>query len=172
MWANQRNDIRDFVSSCVLSLLSKIDNKVPRPLSTSFHASRLIKVIQFDYVFLGQSDKPKKYALVLKDDSVGYVSLEPSASADFEHATKALSRRNRLFIAPDVYVADRGSYFENRVLVHLSSMQRIRPNLTVAYSPWANGTVECVVRSVLSAAKPMLSELMLTPQNSSVFREC
>jgi len=36
---------------------------------------------------------------------------------------------------------------------HLAKDHRIRHNFTVAYSPWANGTVESLMRSILSATR-------------------
>lgn len=81
-WADQREDVRNFVSSCLLCLLSNSGNKVPRPLSSTLHASRPNEIIHFDYLFLGQSNKQFKYVLVVKEDLSGYVWLEPNNSAE------------------------------------------------------------------------------------------
>jgi hypothetical protein len=37
-------------------------------------------------------------------------------------------------------------------------------NFTTAYSPWANGTVEAVCKQAIRAARAMLSEMRLAPQ--------
>lgn len=164
-WTDQREDVRNFVSACLLCMLAKSGNKVPRPLSTTVHGTKPNQVIHFDYLFLGQSDTDNKYALVVKDDLSGYVWLDPSPNADSEHAASVLARWTRTFTAPDVWVSDQGSHFKNQVLEHLAKTHRIRHNLTVAYSPWVNGTVESVMRSVLSAMRAMLTELKLGPQD-------
>lgn len=39
-WRNQRNDVRAFVSACLLCVLSKTGSKIPRPLATTAHASK------------------------------------------------------------------------------------------------------------------------------------
>lgn len=46
-WTEQREDVRRFVSSCLLCLFSKSGNKFPRPLSISTHASKPNQVIHF-----------------------------------------------------------------------------------------------------------------------------
>lgn len=106
LWGDQRNDNRDFASSCLLCVKSKSGNKVPCPLLTTVHASRPNEVIHFNYVFLGQCAKQNKYAPVVKDDLSGYAWLEQSASADSQHAAEVLSRWTRVFPAPDVWVSD------------------------------------------------------------------
>lgn len=164
-WIDQREDVRSFVSSCLLCVLSKSGSKVPRPLSTTIHATKPNEVIHFDYLFLGTSSAKAKYALVVKDDLSGYVWLDPSPSADSEHTASVLARWTRVFTAPEVWVSDQGSHFKNEVLQHLAKIYGIRHNLTVAYSPWVNGTVESVMRSVLSAIRAMLAELKLAPQD-------
>ncbi len=55
-WTDQRDGVRTFVSSCLLRVLAKSGNKVPRPLSTTLHATKPNEIIHFDYLFLGESD--------------------------------------------------------------------------------------------------------------------
>lgn len=164
-WKDQREDVRSFVSSCLLCVLGKSGEKIPRPLSTTLHASKPNEVIHFDYLFMGESDKHNKYVLVVKDDLSGYCWLEPTSSASAEHTANVLARWIRIFTTPSVWVSDQGSHFKNEVMQQLSSEHRIRHNFSVAYSPWANGTVENLMRSILSATRAMLSELKLAPQD-------
>ena len=164
-WVGLRDDVRSFVSSCLLCVLSKSGNKVPRPLSTTLHATKPNEIIHFDYLFLGEGEDDKKYVLVVKDDLSGYCWLEPTTSADSEHTAEVLARWNRVFTTPKVWVSDQGSHFKNEVLDHLAKTYRIRHNFTVAYSPWANGTVESLMRSILSATRAMIAELKLAPQD-------
>lgn len=115
-WTDQRDDVRNFVSFCLLCLLSKTGNKIPSPLSSTIHASRPNEVIHFDYLFLGQSEKEEKYAMIGKDDLSGYIWLDTTASADSEHAADVLARWTRVFTVPDVWVSDQGSNFKNKFL--------------------------------------------------------
>ena len=164
-WTDLRDDIRTFVSSCLLCVLAKSGNKIPRPLSTTLHATKPNEVIHFDYLFLGDSENDKKYVFVIKDDLSGYCWLEPNVSADAEHAAEVLARWNRVFTTPSTWISDQGSHFKNEVMALLASTHRIKHNFSVAYSPWANGTVESLMRTVLSATRAMIAELNLAPQD-------
>lgn len=165
MWTDIRDDVRTFVSSCLLCILAKSGNKMSRPLSTTLHATKPNEVIHFDYLFLGDGDEDHKYVLVDKDDLSGYCWLEPSTSEDSEHTSDVLARWNRIFTTPKVWVSDQGSHFKNEVISKLASTHRIRHNFSVAYSPWVNGAVESLMRSVLPATRAMIAELKLAPQD-------
>ncbi len=62
---DQRDDVLAFVSSCLLCVISKSSNKVPRPLSTTLHATKPNEIIHFDYLFLGESNGDNKYVLAI-----------------------------------------------------------------------------------------------------------
>ena len=164
-WSDQREDVRSFVASCLLCVLSKTGERFPRPLSTRTHGSKPNEVIHFDYLFLGESDGSEKYALVVKDDLSGYVRLELTNSADAQHSASVLAKWTRVFTSPEIWVSDQGSHFKNELLNQLAHEHRISQNLTVAYSPWVNGTVASVMRSVLSTTRAILAELKLGPQD-------
>lgn len=100
-----------------------------------------------------------------KRDPRGYIWLEPSVSASSQHAAKVFSRWIRDFTVADVWVSDQDTHFEKEVFSDLASTHRNQHNLTVAYSPYANRTVESVMRATLSATMTMLAELKLPPQN-------
>lgn len=102
MWTDLRDDIRSFVLSCLLCVLSASGNKIPRPLSSTIHASKPNEVIHFDYFLLGESDEDYKYVLVVKDDLSGYCWLEPTTSAGAEHTAEVLARWHRAFTTPSV----------------------------------------------------------------------
>lgn len=109
------------------------------------------------------SSNPLKYVLVVKDDLSGYCWLEPSPSATAEHTTDVLARWSRVFTSAQCWVSDQGSHFKNEVIAHLARTHHIKHRLTVAYSPWSNGTAESLMRSILSATRAMLAELKLAP---------
>lgn len=103
--------------------------------------------------------------MVVKDDLNGYFWLEPTESVDSEHAASVIARWTRTFTAPDIWVSDQGPHFKPKALKHLAKTHLIRHNLTVAYTPCVNGTVESVMRSVVSAMRSMIAELKLGPQD-------
>lgn len=149
----------------LLRYLSKSSNKVPRPLSTTLYASKLNEVIHFYYLLLRESDKREKYALVFKDYPFGYFWLEPSAFDNSKHAASVLTRCTRSLTAPDVWVSGQVSRFKNQLLKHRATIHRICHDLTLAYSSWANWTVESCMVSILFVILTMLPDLKLGLQD-------
>lgn len=164
-WKYMRRDVEDFTAECILCLLSKTGERIPRPLATTLHGDKPNQVLHFDYLFLGTSAAGDMYTLVLKDDLSGYAWLESSERATADHASKILSRWIRTFSPPEFWVSDQGSHFVNSVIAELADRYRIKHRPTVAYCPWANGTVERLNRDVLAAMKALLGELKLAPQD-------
>jgi len=105
-----------------------------------------------------------KYVLVLKDDYSGMVDLWPAESADHSVVVRALQHWESIMGRAEVLVSDNGSHFKNQFLEEYVRHSKVlynplRPNaeaaegtrevnqrhhLTMAYCPWANGTVENV----------------------------
>jgi len=137
-WTGIQRDVRDFVASCLLCIMAKSGNKIPRPLSTTLHGSKPNEVLHFDYLFLGKSIDDSKYVLALKDDISGYCWLAPTSNANGEFAAATLARWNRTFSAPSFWVSDQGPHFINEVLETMAKSHNIVHKPTVAYSPWAN----------------------------------
>lgn len=165
IWKGLTTDARDFVSNCLLCMLSRSGAKIPRPLSNTLHASKPNEVLHFDYLYLGDSQDDKRYVLVLKDDFSGYAWLSATDSATAAHAAEVLSRWNRTFTAPAYWISDQGSHFMNVLLETMARDYNIRHMPTVAYSPWVNGTVERLNRDILAALRALLGELKLAPQD-------
>ena len=166
-WYGIRQDTRDFVSACLLCVMSKSGSKVPRPLANTLHAMKPGDVLHFDYLFLGESESKDMYVLALKDDFSGYCMLAPTSSACHTHAAATLSRWNRTFTPPEYWVSDQGTHFINSTLKELARTHNIHHRPTVAYSPWCNGTVERLMREILTALRAILGELNLAPQDWS-----
>ncbi len=98
------------------------------------HATEPNEIIHFDYLFLGGSDGENRYVLVFKDDLRGYCWLEHTANANATHTAEVVARWSRVFTAPDVWVSDQGSHFNNAIMEQLASEHRIRRNISVTYS--------------------------------------
>lgn len=160
-WEDINVDVKAFNNACLLCVLGKSGNRVPRPLSSQVHAARPNEIIHFDYLFIGEGKGDEKYVLVIKDDLRSYCWLEPSKTCDSEHAASVMARRNRVFTTPRMWVSDQGSYFKNEVIELLSRVHHIRHTFTVAYSPWVNGTVESVMRPIPSATRSLVAEIKL-----------
>lgn len=164
-WSGMREDVHDFVGECLLCLLAKTGEKIPRPLSLTLHGTRPNEVLHFDYLYLGEGSSGNMYTLVLKDDLSGYCWLSPSTKADASHTARTLARWIRTFTPPDYWISDQGSHFMNEVISEMSTTHRITHNSTLAYCPWTNGTVKRINRDILAALGAMLAELKLAPQD-------
>lgn len=158
-------EVKEFVNDCLLCIISNSGNRVPRPLSSGIHATKPGQILHFDYLYLGRSSGIEKYVLVLKDDLSSYCWLEPVDGATAENAAIILSRWNRIFTAPDIWVSDQGPHFMNNTMEILANEFHILHKPTMAYSPWANGTVESLMRTVLAALRSMMLDLKLAPQD-------
>ena len=154
-----RSDVSIFVSNCVHCIMSKTGHKIPRPLPLTLHATKPNEVVNFDFLYLGQSHTEIKYVLVIKDDLSSYVWLKPCSSANSETAAHEISRWIRTFTAMFYWVSDQGSHFKNQVMEHLAKDHNIHHNFTVAYSPWVNGTVENINRHIRAACTALMTEL-------------
>ncbi len=149
------NDDHAFVSSCLLCVLAKSDNKVLCTLSAKPN-----EIIHFDYLFHGERDGDNKYVLFVKRDFSGYCWLESSANADGTHAAEALARWSREFTAPGAWVFDQGSHF----IEQLASEHRILHNFSVVYSPRTKYR-GVLMRSVLSVCCAMLGAKLWLSSN-------
>jgi RNase H-like domain found in reverse transcriptase/Integrase core domain/Reverse transcriptase (RNA-dependent DNA polymerase)/Chromo (CHRromatin Organisation MOdifier) domain len=160
-WDSLRSDVSLFVKGCLHCLSTTGGSREPRPLGEAIHATRPNEVIHFDFLYLGPSSSEMKYVLVIKDDLSGYVWLVPSSKADANTTTEALIQWFSNFGIAGVWVSDQGSHFKNVVLENVSHALRVKHHFTVAYSPWANGTVEVVNREILRVTRALLSELRI-----------
>jgi hypothetical protein len=64
---------------------------------------------------------------------------------------------SRYGIAP-VWVSDRGSHFLNEVVKILAQRLHASHHFTLAYCPWANGSIEIINKHILSVIRALLSE--------------
>ena len=64
-WQGLYTDTMLFVSNCIHCLMSKTGQKIPRPLSLTLHATKPNEVVNFDFLYLGQSYGDMKYVLVM-----------------------------------------------------------------------------------------------------------
>lgn len=165
VWKEMRQDVEMFVRNCIHCMIGKGGNRIPRPYSCSVHAMKPNEVLHFDYLYMGASSKGLKYVLVLKDDLSSYVWLSPFESPNQDNVTTEISRWIRVFTVMRVWISDQASHFKNEVMSALANEHRINHSFVVAYSPWANGTVESCMRHIRAACTALLSKWKLAPQD-------
>ena len=90
LWSTMDANIKAFVQSFLVCLLSAGGLKVPRPLGQQIHAERVSELLHFDYLYIGESRTKHEYILILKDDFSGYVFLRACKRADAETTANVL----------------------------------------------------------------------------------
>lgn len=94
-----------------------------------------------------------------------YCWLEPVDGATSENDAVKLAMWTRVFTLTEIWVFDRGPHFKNNFSSALEKYFHIVHKPSVAYSPWANGTVESLMRSVFAALEAIMFELKLALQD-------
>jgi len=164
-WKRMGDDVRTFVKQCFHCIVTRTGKKIPRPLMSTLHASRPNEILHFDYIYLGHGTPDLKYALVLKDDFSGYTWLLPFSNCDAISTAEGISKWINTFTVMDWWCSDQGSHFKNSTINELSRIHGIKHHFTTAYAPWANGTVERVMREIKRACTALLGEFKLAPQD-------
>lgn len=100
----------------LLCLLSRSGAKVPRPLATTLHDEKPNDVLQFDYLYLGESDNDEKYVFVVKGDFSCYAWLGSASNASATHAVEVMSWWESIFTARMYWVSDQSAHFMNDLL--------------------------------------------------------
>ena len=98
-----------------------------------------------------------KYVLVVTDGLSNFVWLESMELCMEALTAKHLLRWCKTFGELEVWVSDTASHFKNHVVKMLEGVLRVEHKLTVADSPWSNGTCERMMREVVRA-KAFLQE--------------
>jgi len=85
--------------------------------------------------------------------------------ATADSAAHALVQWFSTFGPPETLVTDGGSHFVNSVLAEVTQTLRTEHHVTVAYAPWANGTVERVNKEVVAVLRSLNSQWNLRKQD-------
>jgi transposase InsO family protein len=160
-WTTLSSDVSAFISRCHHCIINVNGTVVPRPFGEAIHSNSPNAVIHFDYLSIGLADNGFQYLFVIRDDLSGYVDLYPCTSADHANAIDALLDWFSRFGVALVWVSDQGTHFKNHIIDSLRFRLQAQHHFVLAYTPWANGTVEVINRSILSVFRRMISEFRL-----------
>lgn len=171
-WDGMDTFVDRLIAGCLYCPVTRSGERILRPLGTAMHGEKPNEVIRMDYLFMGTSSGPEKYILVIRDKLSGYVWLWPTSAATSEEAAHALATWTAAFGPMEWMVTDQGSHFHNTLITDLSLEQKVKHNFTVAYSPWANRTIERVCREALRSCKAILHEFLLAQRDLPAVVEC
>ncbi|CAN0084502.1 unnamed protein product [Sphacelaria rigidula] len=89
VWQGIETRVREFVRQCLHSADSRAENAVPRPVGGTVHWATPNEVVQYDFLYMGESgplasqrlseDAGFRYILVIMGDLGNFVALEPVA---------------------------------------------------------------------------------------------
>jgi Integrase core domain len=135
---------------------------LPRALGTQLHATKLNKILHFDFLYIELSrDGKYQYLLLLKDDQSGYLCLVPCHTADAAATVDSLMRWFSLFGIVLLWISYRGSHFKNEVIRRVQKELKAKHHFTTTNCPSSNGTVESACKQVIRAFREVLSELKM-----------
>jgi Integrase zinc binding domain/Integrase core domain len=163
-WKGMSKDVKVFVGSCFHCIASAPGETTPRPRGEALHETKPNEAIHFDYLYMGPSVDDTKYVLIVKDDYSNYVWLKQCKNTDADSTAAVLIEWFAAFGVAQQWVSDQCSHFKNTVMADIQKQLCTNHHFTMAYSPWANGTVEDVCKQTKRAARAMLSEMHLAPQ--------
>jgi hypothetical protein len=152
-WKGMSKYIKVFVGSCFHCIASAPGESTPRPIREALHASKPNKVIHFDYLYMVPSVEDVKYVLIVKDVYSNYVWLKQCKNADAYSTAAVLIEWFAAF-----------GVAQQWVMTDIQKQFGTNHHFTTAYSPWANGTVAAICKQTIRAARAMLSEMHLAPQ--------
>lgn len=162
-WKDIKQAIKEFVQSCIHCIISRNGERIPRPMSAALHGERPKEVVYADLLCTGAAgNEDLKYSLVIKDYISSCTWLRPCERADSDVPTAALGKWITLFGEMSWLVTDQGLHCTTLLMRNLTDSLHIKHQLTTAYYPSANGTVERVCKEVLCIAQALLSEWKLS----------
>ncbi|ETV79725.1 hypothetical protein H257_06962 [Aphanomyces astaci] len=154
----------EFLRGCLLCPRVKGGRVVHQPYAPRRHAKERNEGIHFDYLYMGEAFSGAKYVLVLKDDLTHYCELIACDGPTSQVCVDALVDWTKRFGMPRVWVSDQGTHFKNVAMKALAHKFKVHHDLTLAYCPWRNGTVERMNRDILQVMRVMLREYQLAEQ--------
>ena len=171
-WDDMHVDEKAFVNSCIHCIVTRSGELIPRPLGSLIHGTRPNEVVHIDYLIMGKGFDGMQYVLLIRDNFSSFVWTCACKAANGEFAAEMLAKRVGNFGTMAWIVSNQGSHFHNEVHTDLVEKFKTKKHFTVAYSAWANRTVERVNREVLRATKALLSEWKLAPQDWPAVIDC
>ena len=161
-WQSMKEDVANFCHNCLVCDKVRDGEVVPVPWGNTLTVTRPNELLVFDYLYI---EKPKtagvhnyKYVLVLKDEFSGQVELIPTEACNHQAVAEAIAWWISRYGKPDMLRSDQGSHFKNNVINELSSTWNITHNFTLPYTPWSNGSVEIVNKTIKRVLRTIILE--------------
>ena len=89
-WRSMKEDVKHFVRLCLLCIITRTGEVIPRPLVMAIYESKVNEILHMDFLHMGESNEKEKYFLNICNEISGYVCLWPAERATSEEACDAL----------------------------------------------------------------------------------
>ena len=153
-----RTRVLQFLKNCLLCLQTKGGKTIPRPLGRTLQAEAPNQVLHFDFYYVGEATNDWKYVLVLKDGLSHFVDLVGCTTTSAEVVVEALLGWFKRFGIVPTWVSDQPTHFRNKVVSSMAKKLKSSHHFVTAYCPWANGSVERVMRELGTLFRSILGE--------------
>ena len=154
-WRGMAEDVNLFVGHC-LQWMTVGTGTVPRPLGELTHAIEPNALIHCDFLTM-----PGGYIHVIVDDASRFCQLTVHTNCKALDAVDGLQQWFSYFGIAANWASDQGPHYKNQVVDEVRRLYGSAHHFSPAHCPWANGTVEVLMRSVLKTLKTILAELHL-----------
>ena len=160
-WKNMENDVEARRLQCLQCIKVANGEKVPRPMATQMIPERPGEILMMDYITIWPSETGRKYVLMQMDKFAKQCELTPTFEATAVPACQGVMWWGSRYGLPEWLISDGGKHFANHALELLTERMGVEHHITLAYCPWANGSVEVLGRELLRTIRALLSEFKL-----------
>ena len=157
-WPTLKEDLRMFLSQCLLCGKTATGLPVPRPFGKALRGSRPGEALHLDYFSLKEAVTADKGLLVMKDGFSAFIWLWECQAFDSVVTEEAVIAWCATFGVPSLLITDGGSHFDNTLVTAICKRFCARHHITTAYAPWANGAIERVMRELVRLYRTLLAE--------------
>lgn len=92
------------------------------------------------------------------DDASRYCELWVCNKAGSDDVLNALLDWYKRLSVPKLWILDGGSHFKNQILKEIATKSKVQHIMSLAYSPWIDGSIERLNRGILQVTRVMLLE--------------
>ena len=161
-WPGQEKEVEEFIRGCLLCVKTRTGKMTPRPLGEQLRGKEPGEVLHADFISLGEiegdDEDSEQGLLVLKCGFSMFCMLIPAIKYNAEVMESALLQWSALLGMPRILITDGGTHFKNVVVSGLMRRMRAQHHVTTAYSPWSNGSIERLNRSIIRLLRTLLAE--------------
>lgn len=117
-----KEDMSELVQNCLLCLILRTGEKIPRLLGTALHGQNPKQVALMVYLHVEKTDRGNlKYVFVIKDDLTSYKGLTPATDPGKQMATDWKAKWIAAFGSIDWLVLYEGAHFTALVMSQLDN---------------------------------------------------